>query len=123
MPGEVASAHGVRKSEQNEAPRSKFACAPSSKQISGTARGVRSTSIPSAKKFSLGSAEPVFSNLSLCKSKKEPYLRYSSFLIGGDGEIRTLELVSELHDFQSCALDLFSKSHCLSGFAVCVLID
>ena len=24
---------------------------------------------------------------------------------GGDGEIRTLELVSELHDFQSCALD------------------
>lgn len=25
--------------------------------------------------------------------------------VGGDGEIRTLELVSELHDFQSCALD------------------
>ncbi len=24
---------------------------------------------------------------------------------GGDGGIRTLELVSELHDFQSCALD------------------
>ena len=27
------------------------------------------------------------------------------FSDGGDGEIRTLELVSELHDFQSCALD------------------
>ena len=26
-------------------------------------------------------------------------------IYGGDGEIRTLELVSELHDFQSCALD------------------
>lgn len=24
---------------------------------------------------------------------------------GGDGEIRTLETVSRLHDFQSCALD------------------
>ncbi len=29
----------------------------------------------------------------------------ATFLFGGDGEIRTLELVSELHDFQSCALD------------------
>ena len=105
MPGEVASAHGVRKSEQNEAPRSKFACAPSSKQISGTARGVRSTSIPSAEKVSICSAEPVFSNLSLCKLKRNHTFGTVPFLIGGDGEIRTLELVSELHDFQSCALD------------------
>lgn len=41
-------------------------------------------------------------------AKKEvPQLRVcvSRHSTGGDGEIRTLELVSELHDFQSCALD------------------
>ena len=36
--GEVASAHSVRYSEQNEAPRSKVVGAPSRAQLLGTAR-------------------------------------------------------------------------------------
>ncbi len=60
---------------------------------------------PITERSQFGTAGPVFSNLCYCELKKEPYLWYGSFLIGGDGEIRTLELVSELHDFQSCALD------------------
>ena len=38
----------------------------------------------------------------------QPFVGIISFwlhLYGGDGEIRTLETVSRLHDFQSCALD------------------
>ena len=30
---------------------------------------------------------------------------FQGFLIGGEGEIRTLERFYPLHDFQSCALD------------------
>ena len=37
--GEVASAHSVRASEQNEAPRSKFICAPSSNKFRAPQEG------------------------------------------------------------------------------------
>ena len=38
-------------------------------------------------------------------TNENPPTCVNGFSFGGDGEIRTLELVSELHDFQSCALD------------------
>ena len=53
--------------------------------------------------FAIANEREVLSVLPIHRNKKAPLLR--CFFIGGEGEIRTLELCYQLRDFQSRALD------------------